>query len=252
MKPLAKTTELSAWIKAMWPDDFKLGYKMKRLLVVPLILFACLLHGKSYGAAMSSYPTASSVVDSDKALISKSTSNNATQQAAMSTIKDYILSNMIDFSVTSPLSFNSTTGVLSLTPWTSQSAFETFSGWSVRDPTKSPKTVSKVTSTNYTIGTTSPDELLSGIIVVTGAATITAPSVAVGHTYIVVTRGDVAVSLDVNASDVMTLDGTALSAGDKATNTSKAGDTIACTYVAANDLQCWSSTKLGGHWTDGN
>lgn len=114
------------------------------------------------------------------------------------------------------------------------------------------KTVSKVTTTDYTIGTTSANELFSGIIIVTGASTVTAPAIAPGHTYIIVTRGDITVSLDVNASDVMTLDGFALSAGDKATNTSKSGDTIACTYVAANDLQCWSSTVLGGHWTDGN
>lgn len=165
-------------------------------------------------------------------------------------LKDYVLSDFIEFSTAAPIAYNN--GVFSLTPWASQSAFETFLGWTISDSTKSPKTASKVTSTDYTIGTTSENELLSGIIVVTGSATITAPAVAVGHTYIVVTRGDVAVSLDVNANDVMTLDGVALSAGDKATNTSKSGDTIACTYVAANDMQCWSSTKLGGHWTDGN
>lgn len=81
------------------------------------------------GAAMSSYPTASSLVDGDKALISKSTASNATQQAAMSTIKDYVLSDVIDLSATSPLNFNSTTGVLSLSPWASQSALETWLGW---------------------------------------------------------------------------------------------------------------------------
>lgn len=46
------------------------------------------------GAAMSSYPTASSVVAGDKALISKSTASNATQQAAMSTIKSYVLAEL--------------------------------------------------------------------------------------------------------------------------------------------------------------
>lgn len=214
---------------------------MKRYI---LTLFILLLSVNSFSAQQSL-----AVKGSGSTL---SINDNFVKQQAMNTELYGFYNDMIDFSATSPLNFNSTTGVLSFIPWASQSAFETFSGWSVSDSTKSPKTVSKVTSTDYTIGTTSPNELLSGIIVVTGAATITAPSVAIGHTYIVITRGDVAVSLDVNASDVMTLDGIALSAGDKATNTSKAGDTIACTYVAASDLQCWSSTKLGGHWTDGN
>lgn len=36
---------------------------------------------------------------------------------------------MIDFSSTSPLNFNSATGVLSLIPWASQYALETWLGW---------------------------------------------------------------------------------------------------------------------------
>jgi hypothetical protein len=38
---------------------------------------------------------------------------------------------VLDFSATSPLNFNSTTGVLSLTPWASQSAFEAAMGWTI-------------------------------------------------------------------------------------------------------------------------
>ena len=68
----------------------------------------------------------------------------------------------------------------------------------------------------------------------------------------VVTIGGVAVSLDVNASDRMILDGTALADGDKATNTSTAGDTIYCQYQSADGWFCWSGSPDGDHWTDGN
>jgi len=111
-------------------------------------------------------------------------------------------------------------------------------------------TVSK--SGSYTIGTDAASEAYGGTIFVTGAATITAPAVASGMSFAVVTIGDVAVSLDVNASDKMILDGVTLADGDKSTNSSKAGDTILCQYYSADGWYCWSSTVLGGHWSDGN
>ena len=115
-----------------------------------------------------------------------------------------------------------------------------------------PVTASK--SANYTIGTDNALEAYGGTIFVTSAATITAPAVATGMRFTVVTIGNVAVSLDVNASDRMILDGTALSDGDKATNTSTAGDTIYCQYQSADGFFCWSGTMHATtkHWTDGN
>lgn len=107
-------------------------------------------------------------------------------------------------------------------------------------------------ATTYTIGTDSANELFGGTIYVTSATTITAPAVAAGQNFTVVTIGDIAVSLDVNAADKMILDGVTLADGDKATNTSKAGDTITCQYYSADGFYCWSGTVLGGHWTDGN
>ena len=109
-------------------------------------------------------------------------------------------------------------------------------------------------ATTYTIATDAAAEAYGGTIYVTSAATITAPAVAAGMNFTVVTIGAIAVSLDVNASDRMILDGTALSDGDKATNTSTSGDTITCQYESADGWFCWSGTMHATtqHWTDGN
>lgn len=107
-------------------------------------------------------------------------------------------------------------------------------------------------ATDYTLGTDSANEAFGGTVYVTGVATITVPAIAVGQNYCVVTIGDIAVSLDVNAADKMILDGVTLADGDKATNSSKSGDTICCQYYSADGQYCWSGTVLGGHWTDGN
>ena len=107
-------------------------------------------------------------------------------------------------------------------------------------------------ATTYTIGTDSADESYGGTIYVTSATTITAPAVVAGMNFTVVTIGDIAVSLDLNAADKMVLDGVTLADGDKATNSSKSGDTITCQYYSADGFYCWSGTVLGGHWTDGN
>lgn len=112
------------------------------------------------------------------------------------------------------------------------------------------KTASKAAA--YTIGTDDADEAYGGTIYVTSAATITAPAVTAGMNFTVVTIGAIAVSLDVNASDRMYLDGTALADGDKATNTSTTGDTITCAYESSAGWFCWSGSPDGDHWTDGN
>jgi len=104
----------------------------------------------------------------------------------------------------------------------------------------------------YTIGTDSANESYGGTIYVTSTATITAPAVVTGMNFSVVTIGDIAVSLDLNAADKMILDGVTLADGDQATNSSKSGDTITCQYYSADGFYCWSGTVLGAHWTDGN
>lgn len=104
----------------------------------------------------------------------------------------------------------------------------------------------------YTIGTDDPREPYGGVIYVSSAATITAPAIAAGMSFSVVTIGAIAVSVDVNASDRMYLDGTALDDGDKATNTSTTGDLIQCIYESSAGWYCASGSPDGGHWTDGD
>jgi len=102
---------------------------------------------------------------------------------------------------------------------------------------------------NYTIGADSADEAYGGTVYVTSAATITAPAVAAGMSFRVVTIGAIAVSLDVNSADRMYLNGTALADGDKATNNSTTGDSLMCQYESAAGWYCWA---VAGTWTDGN
>lgn len=109
------------------------------------------------------------------------------------------------------------------------------------------KVPTKNTATSYTIGTTDARELYGGVIYVTGAATITIPAVAAGASFTVITVGAVAVSVDPNASDLIVLDGTALSDGDKVTNTSTTGDIAVFTYYDGTGWYCTSNS-----WTDGN
>ena len=89
--------------------------------------------------------------------------------------------------------------------------------------------------------------MYSGVFYVTGAYTVTLPAVAEGMSATFITIGANAVSIDVNASDLQYLDGTALADGDKATNTSTAGDMIVFTYF---DATGWYSASNG--WADGN
>jgi hypothetical protein len=103
----------------------------------------------------------------------------------------------------------------------------------------------------YTIGTDSATESYGGTVYVTSAATITAPAVATRMSFSVITVGAIAVSLDTNASDRIYLDGVLLDDGDKATNTSLAGDMITCQYYSADGWWCMSGTVAGAHWTDG-
>jgi hypothetical protein len=111
--------------------------------------------------------------------------------------------------------------------------------------------VTKVATTSYTIGTTDAAEAWGGVIYVTGAATITAPAIAAGMSFTVITIGAVAVSVDVNASDLMTLDGVVLDDGDKATNTSTTGDILVCVYRNVSGWYCASGSNDGDLWIDG-
>ena len=179
----------------------------------PVVVFL-FFHTFAYGAAMSSYALKSTVDANDTALINDSASSNATKRAAMSTIKDYVLSDVIDFSATSPLSFNSTTGVLSLsdvidfsatsplsfnsttgvlslTPWASQSALETWLGWSFPKNNEGVVSVSTTTATgNINIDGVSADHYFfnNGASDATYTPVITSPP-ASGERGVILTVG---------------------------------------------------------------
>ena len=108
------------------------------------------------------------------------------------------------------------------------------------------------THTITTDSTLAASLMYGGIFYVTEAQTITLPAVAEGMNATFITVGNVAVSIDVNGSDLMYLDGTALSDGDKATNTSTTGDMIVFTYFSSVGWYATSGSNDGDRWTDGN
>jgi hypothetical protein len=141
------------------------------------------------------------------------------------------------------------TGALGTVTLTLPAATDTLVGRATTDTltNKSIPVTVKITAASYTIGTTSPLELYGGVIYVTSAATITIPAVVAGQSFTVITIGAIAVSVDPNAADLIILDGTTLSDGDKITNLSTAGDIAVFT---AYDATGWYAATNG--WTDTN
>jgi hypothetical protein len=88
--------------------------------------------------------------------------------------------------------------------------------------------------------------LYGGTFICDTTGTIQLPAVASGMNFTIITKGAIAISADTNASDLMMLDGEILDDGDKATNTSTAGDIIVFQYM---DATGWVATSNG--WTDG-
>ncbi len=84
------------------------------------------------------------------------------------------------------------------------------------------------------------------VIYMTGAGTVSLPPVADGMEVTVITAAGVAVSVDPDAADLVSLDGTALADGNRITNTSTAGDVVVLTYFSSAG---WYASTNG--WTDG-
>ncbi len=106
--------------------------------------------------------------------------------------------------------------------------------------------ITKSTASNYTVGTTDAREAYGGVVYVTSAATISLPAIAVGMSVTVITIGAIAVSVDPNGSEVVFLDGVALTGGHKITNLSTAGDIAVLTYKGSG---VWYAATNA--WTDG-
>lgn len=108
-------------------------------------------------------------------------------------------------------------------------------------------TLGSVTTGTYAANhTLTAAEQKGGVIYCTSALTILANAIADGDNFTVLTIGAIAVSVDINASDRMYLDGVLLDDGDQATNLSTSGDVIVFTYYSAIG---WYASSNG--WTDG-
>lgn len=84
---------------------------------------------------------------------------------------------------------------------------------------------------------------------ITSTGTVTLPAAAAGLSTCVYSTTAAAVHVDVQAGDVIVLNGAALSAGDKITSASGAGDFVC--LVASGDTN-WYTLGRSGVWTDGN
>lgn len=86
-----------------------------------------------------------------------------------------------------------------------------------------------------------------GIVIITGAGTVSLPAGAKGMSLTVYTYGAVAVSVDPNGTEVIVLNGTALGAGNKVTNSSTSGDMV----CFVNDGNRWYLLGNNVNWTNG-
>ena len=84
--------------------------------------------------------------------------------------------------------------------------------------------------------------------IVNAAITVTLPAAASGMSMCVLSTAAAAVNVDVDGSDVIYLNGTALDAGDKVTSASAAGDFICLVSSGAVN---WYTLGRSGTWTDG-
>ncbi len=101
-----------------------------------------------------------------------------------------------------------------------------------------------ILSTSHTLDA---DSCKGYVFYVTGARTITLPAAVDGMSMSFFTIGANAISIDCNGGDLFMLDGTALSDGDKITNTSTSGDAAVITYY--NETGWYAHTN---GWSDGN
>lgn len=89
-------------------------------------------------------------------------------------------------------------------------------------------------------------ECAGDTIFVTGASTMTLPAVAVGMRVTIITIGAIAVRVDVDASEVITLNGTDLTGGVDIVNASTTGDQVTLQYYKAGYWYATTATFVEG------
>jgi hypothetical protein len=87
--------------------------------------------------------------------------------------------------------------------------------------------------------------LYGGTFICDTTGTIQLPAIGAGMNFTIITKGDIAVVVEPNASDLFWLDGVPLDDADSATNLSTSGDIIVFQYM---DATGWIATSNG--WTD--
>ena len=93
----------------------------------------------------------------------------------------------------------------------------------------------KITATNYTVGTDNSSEMYGGVIYVTAACTQLLPAVSAGMSVTIIADGANIVTIDVNASDQVKLDGSAFdTAGDGIVSGGTAGEIAVITYYSGD------------------
>jgi hypothetical protein len=109
------------------------------------------------------------------------------------------------------------------------------------------------TTADYVVGTEDPREAYGGVIYVTEAAKVIAPTKVDGMNFTVVTVGNVAVAVDVVDDAKIYLDGTLLAANKGAVNTSTNGDIANFTSYPGTGDDAWyvlTGTQSGDVWTE--
>ena len=107
-----------------------------------------------------------------------------------------------------------------------------------------------VTKTSaYTLGTDDSNEAYGYAVFLTNATTLTLPSAVAGMSFCVYSTDANVKTIEPNGSDVITLDGAALTAGHNITSDGAAGDFICMISQAANNWVSFGSGKTA--WNDG-
>jgi len=93
------------------------------------------------------------------------------------------------------------------------------------------------------------NQMYNTLIIITSAATITLPAVKPGMDVIFLSDNAEASNVDPNSADQIRLKGALLTAGNKLTNNSAAGDSVQLITESADGF---CATILYGNWTDGS
>ena len=112
-----------------------------------------------------------------------------------------------------------------------------------KDGTLAHLNYTEILSSGHTLTNT---ECFNAIYTINGTGTYILPAVEDGMSIVIITEGDVNISIEPNSSDKIWLDGVALDDGYKITNLSKSGDIAVLTYRSADG---WNAITNG--WADG-